>query len=413
MSQIAVGVFKQVRAGRQTGLGTPLTASSTSAAQLRRTKSTLDLAKASYKSAEILVSQQRRDYRHGVRSVAGTISQEISPGCAQPFAESICRQVVQSSENTGAITTVTSAVTTAPAGTFTRSAGSFLTDGFNIGDVVQWTGWATTGAVNNAVNFVIVNLTATVMTVYPLNGSSPVGAKAAGDSVTCTVQGKKTWIPQSGQVRHYYTIEHWFSDIAQDEYFTDCVVSKMSVKLPASGMATVDWDIMGLNMTEGTAQYFTAATAQETNGIEASANGICVLNGVVVGVITSATIDMNGNYSAPGGIVGSVTDPDIFPGSIDITGTFAILFQDSTIKDLFVNETEFLTILSLQNSSAGNAGFTSWVMPRCKLLTATKDDNEKGLTLTANYVALEQTAGATSGNIWLPTSISIQDSAFA
>lgn len=412
MTAIATGVFKTVTQKRQTALGTIAPGGAATGQYLRRVKSTLDLDKTTYKSAEILVSQQRRDFRHGVWSDAGTISGEISVGGYQPFMESICRQVVQAADTTGALVNVTAAVTVSPAGTFTRAAGSFLTDGFNVGDVISWSGWATTGVPNNAHNFIITALTATVMTVYPIDGVA-VAAKASGDSVTGVLVGKKTFIPASGQVKHYYTIEHWFGDAnngtGESEVFTDVVISKMSVKLPASGMATVDFDCMGLSMTPAQAQYFTSPTAAPTGGIEAAVNGLCILNGAVVGLITSINFDINGNYSAPGGVVGSNKDPDIFPGSIDATGILTILFSDHTIRDYFVNETEVSLMTVLTANGTASSPFTSFVFPRVKLGGAKKDDQEKGLSMTVPFTALENTATA-AANL---STIAIQDSAFA
>lgn len=408
MSAIATGVFKNVTFKRQTALGTIAPGGAATGQYLRRTKSTVDLAKATYKSAEILLSQQRRDFRHGVKSIAGTISGEVSVGGYQPFCESICRAVVAAADTTGAQTNITAAVTVAPAGTFTRAAGSFITDGFNIGDIINWSGWATTGVPNNANNFIITALTALVMTCYPVGGAAAVAAKASGDSVTCVLVGKKTALPPSGQLRHYYTIEHWFGDITQSEVFQDCVISKMSVKLPPTGMATVDWDVMGLNMITNTAQYFSSPTAAPTGGIEASVNGILLLNGLVVGLITSLNFDVNGNYSAPGGVVGTNLDPDIFPGSVDVTGTMTVLFQDNVIRDYFVNETEVSLMVALTANNTVNAPFTSFVFPRIKAGGAAKDDQEKGLTLTMPFTALENT-GIAAANL---STLAIQDSAF-
>lgn len=407
---IATGVFKKLSLKRQTALNTKAPSGGAGTAQyMRRVTSTLDLNKATYQSAEILASQQRRDFRHGVRSVKGSISGELSVGGYQKPFESIMRQVVQVAATTGAIVTVTAAVTTGAQGTFTRSAGSFITDGFKIGDVVNWSGWATTGVPNNAHNMIIIALTATVMTVQTLDGVA-IGPKAAGDSVTCVVAGKKTWVPQTGHTRDYYTIEHWFSDIAQSEQFSDCVFTGATIQLPPSGMATVEFPVIGLDMQTGTAEYFTTPAAAPTGGILAAVNGILLVGGVAVATITGMTITINGNYTAPGGVVGANVDPDIFPGVLEVTGQITVLFQNATYRDMFVAETEASIAVALTASNAANAGFTSFVMPRCKFGGASKDDGTAGLTLTMPFTALERIDGSA---VDLPTTISIQDSAFA
>lgn len=403
---IATGVAKKLVYKKQSALGTIATASG--AQYLRRVTSTVDLKKATYQSAEIRSDYQRADFRHGVRTVDGTISGELSPGSYADFIGSSVRQAWQSPSTTGAIITVAAAVTTGASGTFTRSAGSYLTDGFKIGDVVRWTGWTTTGVPNNTHNFLITSLTATVMTGTMLDGVA-IGAKAAGDSVTCTVVGKKNWIPLTGHLREYYTIEHAYTDIVQSEVFTDCVVSQAMFKMPPTGMNTCEFSILGLNMQTDTTAYFTTPTAAVGTGVTAAANGALYIGGVAVGLVTGLDITLNGNYSTPGGVVGSNVEPDIFQGSIDVTGNATVLFQDGTFRDYFLDETEVSLIAVFTTANTPNADFFGITMSRLKFGGASKDDGEKGLTLTMPFTALLNSAGgATVAN--LATTISFQDS---
>ncbi len=409
---IAVGIKKTLAFKKQTALGTVAAGGAATGQYLRRVTSTVDLSKQTFKSNEILPSAQRRDFRHGVRAVSGAIAGELSVGAYQSFTESLVRQLAQVSSTTGAIITVTAAVTTGAAGTFTRSAGSYLTDGFKIGDVVNWSGWATTGVPNNAHNMMITALTATVMTVLTLDAVA-IGPKAAGDSVTCVVAGKKTWVPSTvgSQTRDYYTLEHFYSDITQSELFTDCVVSGAKVNLTPNDMAKVEWSVMGLNITTNTTAYFTSPTAAATGGILAGVNGVLLIAGVAVGLVTGLSIDIEGSFTAPGGVVGKNVDPDIFPGGIDVTGQATIYFFDGTYRDLFINETEASIAVALTANNTASSPFMAFVMSRCKFGGATKDDGEKGLILTVPFTALENiNGGALLAD--LQTTISIQDSAF-
>ena len=408
---IAVGVRKTLAFKKQTALGAIAAGGASTGQIVRRVTSTIDLSKNAIKSNELLSSQQRRDYRHGVRAVSGSVAGELSIGGYQAFFESMLRQGVQTAATTGALITVAAAVTTGAQGTFTRSAGSYLTDGFKIGDVVRWTGWATTGAPNNAHNFLILNLTALVMTVVSLDGVA-VGPKAAGDSVTCVLVGKKTWVPASGHTRDYYTMEHWYGDIGLSEYFTDCVIASAKVDLKPNDMAKIDWSVMGLNMLTGTSAYFTSPTAPTTGAITAGVNGVLTVSGQRVAIVTSLSLDIDGNFSAPGGVVGSNVDPDLFPGPIDVSGQATLFFDDATFRDIFLNETEVAMTVVLTGSNAANADFVSFTMSRVKFGGATKDDGEKGITLTVPFTALENTnGGAALAN--LQTTISVQDSLFA
>jgi Phage tail tube protein len=403
MTLLASGIYKQLLYKKQTALGTKATVGS--AQLLRRVTSTLAKSKATYVSKEIRPSMQRSDFRHGIVAVAGTVSGELSVGTYGDFMSSMLRQAWQTASTSGALTTVTSAVTTGAAGTYTRTGGSFITDGFAVGSVVRWTGWTAPAAANNAHNFLITSLTALVMTGIHLDGV-PVVAKAAGDSVTALEAGKSTWIPTTGQTRDYYTIEHNFSDIVQSEQFKDCVPSQMDVKLPPSGMATVDFQFMGIDMDTSTSAYFTSPTGATTSGILAAVNGALFVQGLQVGLITGLNFTVKGNYTKVGGVVGANVEPDIVPGAIDVSGQVTIVFTDGVMRDYFINETEVSIVCAFTTSGAANADFQSYTFPRCKMGGATKDDGEKALIMTMPFTALENVAGQAGYN----TTVIIQDS---
>lgn len=406
---IANGIQKKLRYKRQVSFGAPISGA-TGGKSLRRVTSNVDLSKNTYRSNEIRDDQQRADMRHGSRMVGGTISGELSVGTYADFMETFCRQAWQTAATTTALTNVTAATTTVgslPGMTFTRAAGSYLTDTFKVGDVGRWAGWATTGTANNANNFYITSLTALVMTGVFLNESAG-GAKAAGDSVTFVTTGKKTWVPLTGHTNDCYTIEHWYSDILQSEYFDSCRVSTMNMNLPPTGLATIEIGIMGRDMGTGTASYFTSPAASTTGRALAAVNGILFVAGVQVALLTGLTISGNANATT-GEVVGSNTTPDVFIGSVDITGQATAYFQDASLRDLFKDEVEATIMACFTTNETATSDFIAYVLPRVKMGGATKDDGEKGLIMTLPFTALLNDAGG-SGTNSLATTMSIQDS---
>jgi hypothetical protein len=405
---IATGVNKRLVFKKQSALGTIATTGS--AQYLRRTQSSLDKNKATYQSSEIRPSQQVADMRHGVVSVAGNISGELSVGSYQSFVESMLRQLAQTASTTGAIATVAAATTSGALGTFTRSSGSFITDGFRIGKVVRWTGWTTTATTNNSTNMLIIALTATVMTVARLDGVA-VATKVLGDSVTCLEVGKTTQAASASHTRDYYSIEHYFSDIQESEVFTDCVVSQMDIKLPATGLATVDFGIMGLNatMTNTATGYFLTPTAATSGSALAAASGVLYIAGAAVGLVTGLDISVSGGHTTIGGVVGSNAEPDVFPGSITVSGNATVLLQNATFRDYFINETEVSIVAAFATGTTATADFMAITMPRVKMGGAAKDDGEKGLVMTMPFTALENPSGAAGT---FTGTIAIQDSAY-
>jgi hypothetical protein len=399
---IAVGVSKQLTIAKETTFATA--ALSTSGQLMRRTTSNVDLAKKTYKSTEIRPDYQFSDFRHGTRSVTGTISDELSVGTWAQFMSSVVRQAWQKAGST--VATAIDAQPTAPQ--FTRTGGSFITDGYCLGDVVQFEGF-TTGLANNANNFFITGITALTLSGIFLNGSAVV-TDAASAAVSVSVMGSKTWMPLTGQTRDSYTIEHFFSDIGQSELFTGCRVSQMAVKLPSTGLATIDFPILGINAVEAPAQYFTNPTAPSNGQILAAVNGAMFLGGQQIAVITSLDFTVNGNMTS-GDVVGSNVAPDIFPGSMDVTGNMSAYFEDETFQSAFFNETEVSVVIALTTDSTPNAAFQVFSFPRCKLNGATKNDGQVGIVQTVPFVALLNNLSPLPGT--LVTTMSIQDSTIA
>ena len=411
---IASGVEKKVVLAPQAAQGTCAVASLATAQYLRRVTSSFNVTKETYQSNEIRADRQVADMRHGVRSIEGSLSGELSVGAYYRLMAAILRKAWAAGATTGAIITVEAAVTTGASGTFTRSAGSYLTDKFKVGDVVRWTGWATTGVPNNDHNFIITALTATVMTVTSLDGVA-IGAKIAGDTVTGTVTGKKVWTPATAHTEDWFSLEHNFSDVDLSEVFWDLKTNTMAIKLPATGLATIDFGLMGLNHTNyagAAAPYFTAVLAAGTGGILAAVNGALYVQGTKIALLTGLDFDVAGGLSSEG-VVGSNVKPDIFDGRVIVKGNMSVFFEDATFRDYFINETEVSINAAFTASNAAAADFLAFSMPRVKVGGASKDDGEKGIIQTLPFVVLLNTAGddgVTCTVNSLATTLSIQDS---
>lgn len=401
---IAQGVAKQLRYAKQTGLG--VIAATNGGQILRRTQDSLDLNKSTYQSAELRSDYQIADMRHGARTIAGDIQGEISPGTYADLIAGTLRGSFAAGATTGPQTTIAAS---AVAPHFTRTGGSFLTDGLKVGSVFRASGF--TNAANNATNFMITTMDAQHLTVIQLNGPVGIVTEAAGQSVTLSEVGKKAMIPQSNFADTYFTFEHWFSDIGQSEVFSDCKVSQLDLSLPATGMSTIKAAIMGLNFQSGQAAYFPAPAPESSSGILAAVNGALLVGGQQVGLVTGLTLTINGNLKTDA-VVGSNVGPDVFDGSIAVTGQITAYFKDASLRDIFVNETESSVVCAMTTSNAANADFVSFTLPRIKLSSAKKDDGQKGIVATLAFTALVNVAGG-AGTATDATTVSFQDSTVA
>lgn len=410
---IAAGLFKQVAYKVETTFGT---APGQSGGQLlRRIASTIDLAKDTYAANEKRTDFQIADFRHGVRRVAGSVQGELSP---KTYADLFGVLLKRDFAAVTAIASLSITIAgTGPTYTLTRGSGSWLTDGVKVGDVVRLTAGSFNSNNLNKNLFVADVTSATVLSVIVLNGST-LTAEGPIASATLSFPGKKTFIPTTGHTDKSIAFEHWYPDLPnQSELFLGCKLAKASLSLPPTGMATVQFDVMGQDFADTTAkrggvatstQYFTTPTAVTTTGVLAAVNGLLRVGGSTLATVTGLTVNMDTAYTGDP-VVGSNTIPQMFPGKVNVSGQFTAYFDSVTLRDAFVNETEIDLLAAFTSDNSAAADFVTCVMPRIKLGSANKDDGDGGLVQTFSFQALLNTGGGT-GVKTERTTFSMQDS---
>jgi hypothetical protein len=399
---ISKGTSKVVAYKKESAWGT--LAGTTGGKLLRRVTASFNLVKEAYESGEIRTDRQIADYRHGVRSAEGSLNGELSPASYADFMGSIVGR-----DFTAAPASASASVTIAASGalyTVTRAAGDFLTDGFKVGQVVRLAG-AGLAVDNVAKNLLIASASATVLTVKVVNGTT-LTAEGPIASVTVTAVGKTTFVPATGHTDQSYTVEEFYADIAQSEVYTGMKLNSMAVQLPATGLTTVDFGFAGKDLTQsGTTQYFTSPTAQNANGIFAAVNGVMLVDGAPVALVTSADFSVE-RATENATAVGSNSVAEIFTGRIRVTGNMSVYFQDAAFRTYFDAETPVSIVLTLTTDNAGDSDFVTFTMPKVKLGSFTKDDGELGIVASASFQALLNDVV----DAGLPaTTIQIQDSA--
>lgn len=395
----ASGAFKDLVINEEVTFGTLVASGGQS---LRRVQSTVDMSKDVYRSNEIRTDRQIAVSRHGMRKVGGAISGELSPGTYQRLMQAMVGKDFVTGGTTSAQTTISAA-----AGKFSRSAGSFLTNGFKIGDIVQPSGFVATA--NNSRRYLVTNVTAADLSVCNVDGTSAtITVEASGASVTIAVVGKITYIPTSSHTDKSFSIEHYFSDIAQSEAFVGCKVGSMNINLPTTGLVTCDFDIVGRDMQTATSRQLTSPTSISTSGGFASVNGAVLVNGVAVGILNSLQFKIE-NGAAGDGVVGSNLTPNVWVGPIIGSGQISAFFQDATFRDYFVDETEIGIVAAFATTTGAAPEVVSFALPRVKINGATKDDKQTGgIKLTGNIEFLRNTAGG-SGTSTEDTTLRIVD----
>src|SRR3990167_4135450 len=401
------GINKQIAFAKQTVLGT--TIAGAGGFVRRRVTGGFNLETDSYDNNEIVAHQQSTGATYGLKKGSGKISGLLSPATYKYEFQSVLRKDFVAGATTGAIITVTAASTSGVQGTFTRSSGSYLTDGFKIGDIVRWTGWAGGSATNNnSVNMMIIALTATVMTVTRFDTVAIV-SDAAGDSVTCTVVGKKTLAPLTAHTNDYYTVEEWYPGNTKSELFGDVQPAKIDLGLPATGNATIAIDYVALSRVLGTSRVLTSPTAETTTPVLGAVNGVIWINGAAY-PITGAQLTIDGSTA-----LGEAEDrksaiADTQRGRIKVSGSFTALFKDSVIQTLYQNQTVTSIVLVVFDSKTlATSQFIAFSLGRVKVFGDAADDGEKQIVRTYPFTAeLNSAGGAALAND--QTIMSVQDS---
>lgn len=369
---------------------------------VRRVTGNFSLSKESYSSEELRSDHQMVDFRHGVRSVEGSINGELSPGTYSDFiAAALARDFTAVTGETGLTVDISDAG--APIYTITRSAGDFTTSNLKVGQVVQLSG---ANVANNGKNLLIVAMTTTVLSVIVLNGGTLVNDLAA-TPVSITAPGKVTYIPSTGHTDVSYTVEEWYNDIQQSEVTTGNKVNTVGISLPATGLVTADFAFMGKDLVRAeTTKFFTNPTAQGEDRVFASVSGALIIDGVPVSLVTSLSININKNLTSEA-VVGSNVKPTMEYGRILVDGEFSSMFSGKQFADAFRDEKEIALVCALTTGTENDAQFMTITLPRIKINSDTKNDGEQAIVSTHSFQALK--GDGTNG--FVASTIMIQDSA--
>lgn len=402
----AKGVAKRIAYKKETTFGVP--AGTTGGVQLRRVTGDFNLTRDSYESAELRFDHQTADMRLGTRKAEGSIDGELSPGTYSDFIGSIIeKDFVAGATATGLSVTIAGPLIPGTFDTFTitRAAGSFLTDTFKVGTVVRLTG-AGLNTDNVSNNLLVTNVTALVLSVKGLSSVRPV-AEGPIASVGVTTVGKISYVPQTGHTDQSFTVEQWFSDIAQSEVYTGLKLSGADIALPATGLVTSKFSFTGSDLAQtGTSAYFPSPTVANTKGIFSAVNGALLIDGTDSICVTSMDFKIERALEAST-CLGTNSACTIFTGRVKVTGNFSAYLEDGSIRDIFATENKIGLSVVLTSTEDKNSDVMTFYFPNVKLTSATKADAELAIIQTAAFTALLNTS-TTNGDI--DSTLLVQDS---
>lgn len=163
----------------------------------------------------------------------------------------------------------------------------------------------------------------------------------------------------------FLTLEDRLEDIGQYRLFTGMTVSSASFSITPNQMVETTFEMVGKDMT--ISQSPKTVSASTTNKPFDSYNGAIYDGGVatsnLLGIVTSLEFSITNSF-APTFVVGDDTTPHLEYQRSIIEGTLSCYFEDLTLVNKFLNETESELQVSVDDPSGTNA--YTFYMPRIK-----------------------------------------------
>jgi hypothetical protein len=196
-----------------------------------------------------------------------------------------------------------------------------------------------------------------------------------------------------------FSIEDAATDITQFRLFTGMTVSSLAVSIRPNQMVTGTFSMVGKNMTISGTSVDAVKTASSGNQpFDAYSGTLRVADAggslASAAVVTGFDFSIN-NALAPTFVVGSSTTPQLEYGMATVEGTITAYFEDATLINRFLNETQTALEVSVDDPT-GSSDYT-FLFPRVKINgAAVPVDNPTSRIITLPFVALYDTTEATN-----------------
>ena len=212
-----------------------------------------------------------------------------------------------------------------------------------------------------------------------------------------------TNILKVGVAPKFFSIEDFAADIDQARLFTGMAVSSMAISLAPNQMVTTTFSMVGKDMTISATEK-TQTAASGAAPFDAYSGDISI--GTVgspsaVAIVTALDFTMNNAY-APTFVIGDDSAPSLEYGRAEVEGTLTAYFEDASLINRFLDETETAIRVSVDDPTGANAYIFDF--PRVKINSADVGvDGPTSRMITMSFVALYDATMETNLQITRPT----------
>jgi len=199
-----------------------------------------------------------------------------------------------------------------------------------------------------------------------------------------------TGVIKVGTTPKFLTLEDYAGDIDQARLFTGCAASTMNVSMAPNQMVTATFGMVGKDMTVSATEK-TVATAGVGEPFDAYSGDLKVADvdgtgaASALSIVTSVDFTVTNSF-APTFVVGDDSAPQLEFGRAEVEGTITAYFEDLSLVNRFLNETESAIEVSVADPSANTMTF---LFPRVKFNAADIPvDGPTSRVVTLPFVAL-------------------------
>ena len=201
-----------------------------------------------------------------------------------------------------------------------------------------------------------------------------------------------------GTTPKFFSLEDYAADIDQSRVFTGCTVSTMGVSIAPNQMVTTTFGIVGKDMSISATEK-TLDAASNNSPFDAYSGSLSIgdTGGTpsASAIITGMDFTLNNSF-APTFVVGSDSAPQLEVGRAEVEGTMSAYFEDATLVNRFINETE--TELNVVVGDGTNT--LTFNFPRAKINSADVGvDGPTSRVISMSFVALYDTTDTTNFTI--------------
>lgn len=214
-----------------------------------------------------------------------------------------------------------------------------------------------------------------------------------------------TWatnVLKVGTTPKFFSIEDYAADIDQARVFTGMSVSTMAISLAPNQMVATTFGMVGKDMTMSATEK-TQDAASGASPFDAYSGDLSIGNvggATPVAVVTALDFTLNNSY-APTFVIGDDSAPSLEYGRAEVEGTLSAYFEDASLINRFLNETETEIEVSVDDPTGANA--YTFTFPRVKINSADVGvDGPTSRMISMSFVALYDTTEGTNLKITRP-----------